>query len=80
MKPGNCRCTTEWKQGTVTKVNSSNNVDIDGIARHILNIRRIIHDEDNDGANNGDEPTIAPRIHPHRDRVPPEWMRDFQMQ
>ena len=87
VKPGNARCTTKWKTGTVTKINSQNNVDIDGIARHILDIRQVMLGDDNDGAENGDEPTIAsrnaptiaPRTHPRRERVPPEWTRDFQM-
>lgn len=45
VKPPNCRCTTKWKRGTVTGANSVNNVLVDGMARHVLDVRRVVHDE-----------------------------------
>ena len=42
VKPGGARCTTQWKTGRVTGVTSVNNVDIDGMPRHILDIRPIV--------------------------------------
>ena len=39
VKPPNARCTTKWKKGRVTKINSRNNVEINGMPRHILDLR-----------------------------------------
>ena len=39
VKPPNVRCTSQWKKGVVTRVNSSNNVEVDGMPRHILDVR-----------------------------------------
>ena len=39
VKPGNARCTTPWQERTVTQVNSANKVNVDGMARHILDVR-----------------------------------------
>ena len=43
VKPPNARCTTRWRKGEITNVNSSNNVSVDGMPRHVLDIRRIVH-------------------------------------
>ena len=48
VKPPNVRCTTTWKKGIVTAVNSKNNISVDGTPRHILDIRRVIEPEDTD--------------------------------
>ena len=42
VKPGNARCTAIWQKGVVTAINSRNNVSIDGMPRHILDIRRVV--------------------------------------
>ena len=42
VKPPNVRCTTKWNRGTVTKVNSRNNVMVDGMPRHILDVRPVV--------------------------------------
>ncbi|GAB1600005.1 hypothetical protein Ahia01_000278000, partial [Argonauta hians] len=44
VKPPDCRCTTQWGRGTVTGVNSRNNVSVDGVPRHILDIRRVFRE------------------------------------
>ena len=38
VKPPSVRCTSQWRRGVVTGVNSPNNVDVDGMPRHILSI------------------------------------------
>ena len=38
VKPPNARCVTEWNRGRVTGNNSSNNVIVDGVPRHILDV------------------------------------------
>ena len=35
VKPPNARCTTEWRKGHITEINSQNNVSVDGTSRHI---------------------------------------------
>ena len=40
VKPPVPSCTTEWRKGQITNVNSSTNVDVDGIPRHIADLRR----------------------------------------
>lgn len=39
VKPPAARCTDTWPIGRVTAVNSRNNVDVDGIPRHVLDVR-----------------------------------------
>ena len=37
----NVRCTSLWNRGKVTAINSTCNVDVDGLPRHILDLRRV---------------------------------------
>ena len=39
VKPPKAKCTSRWKVGQVTRVTSNNNVEVDGVPRHILDIR-----------------------------------------
>ena len=39
VKPPNVRCDTRWSGGTVTRVNSPWNVDVNGVPRHIQDVR-----------------------------------------
>ena len=49
VKPPSVKCTSQWGRGVVTDVNSSNNVSVDGMPRHILDIRRVVEsDEEED--------------------------------
>lgn len=41
VKPPNARCTTQWLRGRVTGINSRNNISVDGMPRHFLDIRRV---------------------------------------
>ena len=44
VKPPTPRCTTQWKKGVVTGLNSDNNVDVDGMPRHILDLRQVVQE------------------------------------
>ena len=57
VKPPNGRCTTLWRRGVVTEVNSRNNVSLEGLPRHILDIRPV-NAIDKEEKTSGDE---APR-------------------
>ena len=42
VKPTDGRCTALWQKGVVTAINSRNNVSVDGMPRHILDVRRVV--------------------------------------
>ena len=46
VKPPKAKCTSRWKLGRVTKVVSNNNVEVNGIPRHILDIRAFVEEEE----------------------------------
>ncbi len=48
VKPGNADCTSRWRRGLVTAVISTNNIEVDGVPRHILDLRRVHREEDED--------------------------------
>jgi hypothetical protein len=85
VKPSNAKCTTHWEKGTVTGINSNNNVIVDGVPRHILDIRDIVTEEASENAidvvdDNTDETNEQPQIRRYPDRVrrPPVWLRDYE--
>ena len=41
VKPPGARCTTKWKKGHITGISSRNNVSVDGMPRHILDVRKV---------------------------------------
>ena len=83
VKPPNPRCTTQWKRGTVTKVNSENNVEVGGMPRHILDLRKVVgpieeatdigHTEENEE----EDAQSEERRNPARGRRPPTWLEDY---
>ena len=44
VKPPGARCTTRWKEGHVTRVSPEGAVEVDGVHRHVGDIRRIFLD------------------------------------
>ena len=75
VRPGAARCTTQWDRGIVTGVNSSNNVEVDGVPRHVLDLRPIVGDDIEQDQTV--EETEEERRYPRRDRSAPGWMRDY---
>lgn len=55
VKPPNAHCTTKWGKGRVTDVHSQNNVSVDGMPRHILDIRRVVTESDGECSGNEQE-------------------------
>ena len=41
VKPPGARCTTRWKEGRVTRVTPAGAVEVDGVHRHVGDIRRV---------------------------------------
>ena len=74
VRPGDARCTTRWGRGYVTGVNSANNIEVDGVPRHILDVRPVV-EEVPEGLTANVEDEI--RRYPRRDRHAPTWMRDY---
>ena len=93
VKPAHSLCTTRWGKGVVTDINSGNNISVDGMPRHILDIRRVVADEDSDGGSEYDsvaggseeehseevvvQPVEEVRRNPGRSRRPPDWLADY---
>ena len=79
VKPPNARCTTQWGRGRVTDIHSKNNVSIDGVPRHVLDIRRMVEMCDDEAS--GDEPENRGEVtRPRRERRLPVWTRDYEME
>jgi transposase InsO family protein/ribonuclease HI len=73
VKPPDARCTSKWTSAHVTKINSRNNIEVDGMARHILDVRPIVSIDSEDG-NDSDEDSVDtdPVVrYPTRDRIAP---------
>ena len=90
VKPPHARCTTEWRKGHITEINSQNNVSVDGTSRHILDVRpvlrpadlmedsnRTIREEDDNHCENNMVEQLPMR--PQRNIRPPMWTTDYVM-
>ena len=89
VKPGQTRCTTKWNRGKVTEVSSTNNVSVDGMPRHVLDLRRVYVAEDSsseveeEGEREEEEERVERQptpLEPRRSvrvRQPPRWMSDY---
>ena len=84
VKPGHARCTTKWAQGRVTSINSKNNVSVDGMPRHVLDVRPVFLPVEG-GESDGDQVEAdedAPPVPRRSGRVrrPPPWLADYASQ
>ena len=78
VKPPMARCTDRWNRGIITSVNSNNNVSVDGMPRHILDVRQVRDNGGLEGQNNeGSPPTERQRS--LREKRSPSWMTDYQL-
>ena len=85
VKPAGARCTALWQKGLVTAINSRNNVSVDGMPRHILDVRRIVSviedsDDEQEEVEHEDQKAgraEAERRYPDRGRRPPRWLGDY---
>ena len=89
MKPPGARCTSRWQMGRVTGVTSTNNVDVDGVPKHVLDIRRVFREDDSDreesgsgDGRGGEDEEVLPGPDGSsgrhaRDRRPPAWLNDY---
>ncbi|MEL6804156.1 MAG: DDE-type integrase/transposase/recombinase, partial [Bacteroidota bacterium] len=62
VKPKGGKCTSRWSLGTVTGVTSANNVDVDGVPRHILDIRKLYEPGGGDGGPKGGKVSDVSRV------------------
>ena len=87
VKPPDSRCTSQWGRGVVTKVNSVNNVEVGGMPRHVLDLRKVVQPfgdtgEDRELAVTSAEEEVAEmdvRRNPVRERRAPAWQKDYEM-
>ena len=78
VKPPNSRCTSQWTRGIVTKVNSSNNVEVRGVPRHILDLRKVPQNvSEDDRESREPEAENGARRYPTRDRQAPPWLNGY---
>ena len=61
VKPPAARCTSKWISGTVTGINSPLSINVDGIPRHVADIR-IIPNEACQSSNNSVAKPVEDRI------------------
>ena len=62
----------------ITDVQSTNNLSVNGMPWHILDLRRVVHVDDDVSAGpegNEDEPVVMQRL--QRERAVPIWARDY---
>lgn len=82
VKPPDAKCTTQWRRGKVTDVHSTNTLSVDGIPRHVLDVRRVTFpsesSEDDECQGEAQEVEVVPR-QSQRKRRQPVWMRDYEV-
>ena len=91
VKPRDARCTTQWRRGVITQVNSENNVSVDGMPRHVLDVRPVVvpdsptaREESSEGNPSVEEPVElvdlseeTGSVRSRRNIRPPVWMADY---
>ena len=80
VKPPVAKCTAQWGRGRVTKVNSKNNIEVDHMPRHVLDLRMVGDDRQEADAESEaveENDTGDTRRYPQRDRRVPLWMDDY---
>ena len=79
VKPPAARCTSLWPKGRVTDQLTSRSVEVNGIPRHVGDVRRVptednSSEEDTDEKHQGEEERIAEEsVRPQRDRRRPDF-------
>ena len=78
VKPPAARCTTSWPVGVVTDVGSDLSVEVNGIPRHMADLRKVPSNvsESEDGDDNGadvDAEGALPEQRPQRNRSRPNF-------
>ena len=79
VKPPHARCTTQWGKGWVTGIHSKNNISVDGMPRHVLDVRLVMELGDSEDCGDEQEGGVVEAVRPRRERRPPAWTRDFDM-
>jgi hypothetical protein len=81
-KPQNCKCFTPWREGRITGSNGTTMFEVDGIPRHVADVRVINGGNEREdsvrvatGSNNEEASRPAIRENLRRNRKPPEWFR-----
>ena len=92
VKPPAARCTTQRGKGIVTQVNSRNNVSVNGMPRHVLDVRPVVtsptppedaSDETTYEVNDSERQEQPQNVvqedsrRPRRVTRPPAWMQDY---
>ena len=76
VKPPDAKCTSQWNRGRVTKVTSANNIEVDHMPRHILDVRAAGNP---DAVRREQSQSPAECRYPLRHRQAPVWHRDYDL-
>ncbi len=84
VKPPDARCTSKWPVGTVSRINSSTNVEVHGVPRHVADIRLVCGEEENssddtDAAADPNDVPLALRRSPRIRKPPNRFMDDTEL-
>ncbi|RUS91908.1 hypothetical protein EGW08_000310 [Elysia chlorotica] len=81
VKPAAVKCTTQWEKGNVSKINSKNNVEVNGVPRRVLDLRQVVVNPEADDLEShplpDDEDSAGERRYPQRLRRVPTWVEDY---
>jgi hypothetical protein len=78
VKPERARCTTEWTEGTITGMGEGVAVEVNGVPRHLADIRRLEgrREERTRGTDESSQRLDETNLErPRRERRKPEWYR-----
>ena len=80
VKPASAKCTAQWGRGRVSRINSANNIEVDGVPRHVLDLRPVVHGDAEDlPLGEATDPDVPDRRYPQRERRAPVWAQDYVM-
>ena len=84
MKPPDTKCISQWKRGRVTDVYSANNINVDGIPCHVLDVKRVIFpsesSEDLDGEGEMEADAIPHHVSDVRREIIPSESGEEKME
>ena len=86
VKPPSAKCTSRWKKGRVTGSTSRNNVTVDGMPRHVLDVRPVVREDSDDdeqereldGGSDVEVGFESGLRRSSRVRRKPAWLRDYE--
>ena len=73
MKPPRARCTTPWPIGMITGVQSEQRLEVNGIPRHVSDVRRVPDERQLENHSEEEHAGACPEDRPRRIRRRPDF-------